>query len=99
MISRQTKEYLDALVSGAERDSDLERFRAEAEEERIPVITPDVERLIAVLLKSSNAKSLFEIGTATGYSACRFADMMGEGCLVKTVERDDYRYYQALENI
>lgn len=99
MIDSITREYLDGLLSLDGRKTGLEDFRREAEEDRIPIITEDVERLLEIILSASGADRLFEVGTATGYSACTFARIMGENCFVKTVERDDYRYFQALENI
>lgn len=99
MIEKATREYLDMLLKSGSEDSALLEFRKSEEEERIPIITEDVERLIGILLKSSAAKRLFEVGTATGYSSCFFATVMGSDSFVKTVERDDYRYYQALDNI
>ena len=99
MIEKITKEYLESLLLLNGNSSKLDEFRKKSEEERIPVITSDVERLVGIILESAGAKKLFEVGTATGYSACFFAETMGEDSFVKTVERDDYRYFQALENI
>lgn len=99
MIEEATREYIEKLADLNPSGGRLEGFRKEAEEDRIPVITEDVERLIGIIMKASSCKRLFEVGTATGYSACTFAEMMGEDSFVKTVERDDYRYFQALDNI
>ena len=92
MIEEVTKEYLDGLITLSCDLSPLHEFRTEAKEEGIPIITKDVERLISILLKSSNSKRLFEVGSAVGYSACVFAQNMGKDSYVKTVERDEIRY-------
>ncbi|WP_290772094.1 O-methyltransferase [Anaerofustis sp.] len=99
MIEEVTKEYLDGLITLSCDLSPLHEFRTEAKEEGIPIITKDVERLISILLKSSNSKRLFEVGSAVGYSACVFAQNMGKDSYVKTVERDEIRYIQAKNNI
>ncbi|EDS71465.1 O-methyltransferase [Anaerofustis stercorihominis] len=99
MIDEITKEYLNGLLHLNSEVSHLSSFRKEAKENRIPIITEDVERLIEIILKSHGAKRLFEVGAAVGYSACVFADIMGEDSFVKTVERDEIRYTEAKNNI
>ena len=99
MINEVTKEYLDGLLHLKELDDWIVEFRKEAENDHIPIITEDVENLVKIILKATNAKSLLEIGAAVGYSSCIFADTMGDDCYIKTVERDEIRYIQARNNI
>lgn len=99
MIDEITKEYLDGLLLVGEENNNLKQFRIEAKEENIPIITEDVERLVKIILKGVNAKSLFEVGSAVGYSSCVFVDTMGKDSYVKTVERDELRYIEARNNI
>lgn len=99
MINEITKEYLDDLLHLDNREEALEEFRKEAKENRIPIITEDVERLVTILLKSIKAKRLFEVGAAVGYSSCIFANTMGEDSFIKTIERDEIRFIEAKNNI
>jgi len=99
MIDEITKEYLDGLLHLDSEVNLLSDFRKEAMENRIPIITEDVERLLRIIIKSSGAKRLFEVGAAVGYSSCVFIDIMGKDSYVKTIERDEIRYNEAKLNI
>ena len=98
LINETTKEYLSSLRSLGKDDA-LSEFRNMATEERIPIITEDVENLIKIILKSVGAKTLFEVGSGVGYSSCVFAMAMGKGSRVVTVEREEERFIEAEENI
>ena len=99
MIDEITKEYLEGLLHLCSEEDALLGFRKEAKGNNIPIITEDVERLVKIILKSSSSKSLFEVGSAVGYSSCVFADTMGKDSYVKTIERDEIRYIEAKNNI
>lgn len=51
----------------------LEKFRAESEENNVPIILPDTETMICNLLRLKKPMRILEIGTAVGYSSCVFA--------------------------
>ena len=79
------------------RRSDLlKRLETEAETENIPIVGPVVGELLYILARISRARSVLELGTATGYSAiylsaaCRDVD----GRLV-TLESDPLLARQA----
>lgn len=99
MIDEITKEYLEGLLHLCSEEDALLEFRKEAKGNNIPIITEDVERLVKIILKSSSSKTLFEVGSAVGYSSCVFADTMGKDSYVKTIERDEIRYIEAKNNI
>lgn len=98
LINETTKEYLSSLRSLGKDDTLLE-FRNLAIEERIPIITEDVESLIKIILKSVGAKTLFEVGSGVGYSSCVFASAMGKDSKIVTVEREEVRVKEAKDNI
>ncbi|OQB14595.1 MAG: putative O-methyltransferase [Firmicutes bacterium ADurb.Bin193] len=52
----------------------------------IPIAQPETMRFIEVLIKSTNAKKVLEIGSAIGYSAISMAMC---GASVTTIERDE----------
>jgi len=47
----------------------LQELELEAETEHIPIVGPVVGELLFILSRTSGARSILEIGTATGYSA------------------------------
>jgi len=47
----------------------LQKLELEAETEHIPIVGPVVGELLFILSRTSGARSILELGTATGYSA------------------------------
>ena len=64
----------------------------------IPIMQDGGIEFILDYIKNNNVKSILEIGSAIGYSAIRFASI-DKDISVTTIERDDERYNQAVENI
>jgi len=62
----------------------------------VPIAQPETMRFIEVLLKSTNAKKVLEIGAAIGYSAIAMA---GCGAVVTTIERDERMLINLKPNI
>lgn len=89
-------EYLEGLYTPINRP--LADLRNYAEERHIPVITRDVERLLAVLLAGMKPSYILEIGAAIGYSAS-FMATTWKGCKIDTIEMNPKSYAAALENI
>lgn len=84
-------EYIDSFLLGMlpERSGILKEMEEYAEENHVPIITPDIAGLLAVLIKSAGVKSILEIGTAIGYSAIHMGICAGEGFSIKTIERNE----------
>ncbi len=80
-------------------DKHLMAFRRQAEGLDIPIIHPEVQRHIELLIKAQKIESILEIGTAVAYSAAVFALAMGEKGKVDTIERNFKMVSQAQENI
>lgn len=74
-------------------------FRKQAEADEIPIIHPEVQRHIELLIESQKIESILEIGTAVGYSASTFATSMGKMGKVDTIERNFKMIARAEENI
>ena len=101
-MRERTREYLNSLLphdSEYKRVEPLLEYKKDAREHLYPVIHDDVLQLIRVLIKSSGAKSMLEVGTAVGASAMLFASFMGEDSRVITIERDEDSHKKAVENI
>lgn len=97
IINPVITEYTDALYRPL--SPDLERLRAEAEENRLPVILKDTERALAVLLRMRRPARVLEIGTLVGYSACCFAALCGPDTEIVTLEREPEMVRRAEHNI
>lgn len=70
-----------------ERDNFLKELEAEAKDQDIPIIGPLVAKLLYVLARATNAVSILELGTATGYSGIYLARAAAEnGGRLVTVE-------------
>ncbi len=54
------------------RDELLLELEGEAEREKIPIVGPVVGELLFILARAMNARTILELGTATGYSAIHF---------------------------
>lgn len=70
-----------------------------ASENNIPIIQPEVARLLEVLIKGFKSKRIIEVGTAIGYSAIVMAKAAGDGCRVVSVEIDAGMVERARSNI
>ena len=77
----------------------LDTLKKEALENHIPIIMDDTLEKIEEIIKKERPKRILEIGTAVGYSASCFAKASDEDCLIYTIELDEERAKQAVENI
>ncbi|MGL4425204.1 MAG: O-methyltransferase [Cetobacterium sp.] len=82
-----------------EKDPLILEMEAFALENNVPIITKEVAKYLEFLVSSHNFKNILEIGTAIGYSGTimgRIAKKNGGN--LTTIEIDEIRYSQALEN-
>jgi predicted O-methyltransferase YrrM len=83
----------------------LNNIRDKARENFVPILQDDTLKLIEVILQIIKPKKILEIGTAVGYSAAIFAKYLDvdeenkEESFIKTIERNDRRYKEAVKNI
>ncbi|HYG98083.1 MAG TPA: O-methyltransferase [Terriglobales bacterium] len=71
------EEYLYSLVPA--RDEVLTEMEGIAAEGQIPIVGPLVGRLLFQLAQMAGAKTVFEMGSAIGYSTIWWARAVGEG--------------------
>lgn len=96
IVQDYIENYLrDLLPLGSEK---LVALRKAAEADEIPIIHPEVEKHIELMIASMGVKKILEIGTAVGYSASAFALFMGQTGHVDTVERNFKMVLEAKEN-
>lgn len=94
-------EYINEYVRNTIKQEDgilaeLEKF---AEENHVPIVHPEVARLLVVLGKLARPRRILEIGTAIGYSALLFSTILQPGGKIDTIERYDVMVDRAMGNI
>ena len=77
----------------------LDTLKKEALENHIPIIMDDTLEYIYKLYDCKKIDSVLEIGTAVGYSAICFTEILNEEGIIDTIERDEQRIQEAKENI
>lgn len=76
----------------------LKPIKEYAKEHAVPIMKDEGIEFICKYIKENHVKCILEIGSAIGYSAIKFADAAAD-VYVTTVEIDEERYLQALQNI
>jgi caffeoyl-CoA O-methyltransferase len=74
-MQEDVEEYLYELLP--KRDAVITEMEEYAAEHRVPIIGPAVARLLALLVQTSGAKRIFEMGSAIGYSTIWLARAAG----------------------
>lgn len=87
------EDYLYSLLPP--RDAVLAEMEAEAANRDIPIVGPAVGRLFQQLAMISGAKTVFEMGSAIGYSTIWWARGVGEGGRVYYTDSDQKNCDQA----
>jgi predicted O-methyltransferase YrrM len=82
----EIEQYLYGLLPP--RDEVLAEMEAQAAERKIPIVGPAVGSLLAVLVRTSGAKRIFELGSAIGYSTIWLARAAGTGAEVHYSDAD-----------
>lgn len=79
-------------------DMVIKEIKDEAIAGNIPIVLDDTIDFIRKFIEEQEIKNILEIGTAVGYSAIMMASL-NDDIRVITIERDEERYFKALENI
>lgn len=77
----------------------IEQIKQKALEEHIPIIMDDTLEEVGKILQELKPINILEIGTAVGYSAIQFSKYLQEKGEIDTIERDEERVKEALQNI
>lgn len=75
---------------------ELEEF---AKENNVPIIQPEVAKLLSVLGSIIKPNKILEVGTAIGYSAILMTGFLNEGGAIDTIERYELMVNRAKHNI
>ena len=92
IISTYTRDLYPPLTEG------LGALRAQAEKERIPIISRDSEAFLLGVVKIKKPARILEIGTAVGYSAACFA-ASAKGADIVTIDTDEAMCQKAGANL
>jgi caffeoyl-CoA O-methyltransferase len=87
------EDYLYSMLPP--RDEVLTEMEAEAAKREIPIVGPAVGRILHQLALMIGAKTVFEMGSAIGYSTIWWARAVGEGGLVIYTDGDPKNAEQA----
>ncbi|MBC2722631.1 O-methyltransferase [Desulfosporosinus sp.] len=94
----EMERYLETLLG--ERDPLLHEIEEQALKETIPIVTPMVGNFLNLLVFTSKAQTILEVGTAIGYSTIWLARAAKEtGGHVTTIDMNKDRLARARENI
>jgi predicted O-methyltransferase YrrM len=94
-VTDDLQAYLDGLVP--KRDKVLARLEEEAHREGIPIVDAHEGQVLYLLVKLARAKTILELGTATGYSGIWLLRGTDGGTLT-TFEMDHERAARARKN-
>jgi caffeoyl-CoA O-methyltransferase len=86
ILAEPVEEYLYSILPP--RDEVLAEMEAEAAKRKIPIVGPAVGRILHQLGLMIGAKTVFEMGSAIGYSTIWWARAVGEGGLVFYTDGD-----------
>ena len=81
-----------------ENQNKIQEMKDKALKEDVPIIQDDALRFLLNYLKENHVLRILEVGTAVGYSAIMMCSV-NENITVTTIERDEKRYLEALQNI
>ena len=76
----------------------LDKIKKEAIETHIPIMMDDTLDKIKEVIGNRKLHRILEIGTATGYSALCFENLLDQDGIIDTIERDEERIAKAKEN-
>lgn len=92
-----TNEYIRQTLK--QNTGIMKELESYAEENHVPIILPEVGRLLIVLGRLTKPNRILEIGTAIGYSAILLAGILSPGGKIDTIERREEMLLKARENI
>jgi predicted O-methyltransferase YrrM len=94
-------DYINEYVRNTIRKNDgiLKELEEFAEKNHVPIIQPEVARLMQVLGRIIRPKNILEVGTAIGYSAILLSEILEPDGKIDTIDRYELMIERAKENI
>ena len=100
-MSNINHDYIQNYLFGLlpENEGIIKELEQYAAENGTPIVTPDVAGLLKVLIKTTGAKRILEVGTAIGYSSILIGASAGKDFEIVTIEKSEEMAAIAKENI
>lgn len=94
-------DYIEDYIRKTIKPSEglLAQLESFAHEYHVPIIHPEVGRLMMVLGSMKKPARILEVGTAIGYSSILFSAFLQKGGCIDTIERYDLMVERAKANI
>jgi predicted O-methyltransferase YrrM len=94
-------EYINEYIRKTIKQSEgiLLELEGYAKGKHVPIIQPEVARMLVVVGNIIKPGRILEIGTAIGYSAILFSFFLKEGGKIDTIDRNELMIDKAKENI
>lgn len=95
-----TEERVNAFINSLDRGNTefLDEIEDECRRTNVPVIRPQMQSLLKLLLAINRPGNILEVGTAIGFSALFMSEYAPAGCRVTTIEKYEKRIPLAKEN-
>lgn len=87
IVNPLVEEYIRDILPS--KEGLLKEMEEYALENHVPIVQPEVAKLLEVMTKTNQTKSILEVGTAIGYSAIIFTKAMEDGKLTSIERRSD----------
>ncbi|TCO79081.1 O-methyltransferase [Marinisporobacter balticus] len=90
-MSNIVNELVEAYIRDTlpQNEGHLKEMEDYARMNHVPIVQPEVAKLLEVITKINQTKSILEVGTAIGYSAIVFTRAMEDGKLISIERRAD----------
>lgn len=96
---KEANQYIYSKLSKKNKTELIIEIEKDAEENGVPIITPEVAEYLKFTVRNGKFKNILEIGSATGYSGILMAQEVYEsGGKLTTIEIDEERYLKACSN-
>lgn len=96
IIDERLVAFIDSFDKG--NTTFLDEIERYARETNVPIIRPQMQSLLKLLLSLIRPARILEVGTAIGFSALLMSEYAPEGCHITTIEKYEKRIPVAREN-
>ncbi|QXM05984.1 O-methyltransferase [Crassaminicella indica] len=87
IVNELIEEYIRNILP--QKDGILKDMEDYALKNHVPIVQPEVAKLLEVITQINQTKSVLEVGTAIGYSAIIFTKAMENGKVISIEKRSD----------
>ena len=90
IVQERMAAYIHSLDSG--NGEFLDALERKALSDEVPIIRPDMQSFLKVLLSVHRPERILEVGTAVGFSAILMAQNTDDTCQITTIETVSYTH-------